>query len=133
MPPRNLSKIASGGEMARVMLSLKALLSFHKELPTIIFDEIDTGVSGKISEKMAVLMNEMTRHDRQVICITHQPQIAAKGQHHYRVYKDSTTDATHTHIEKLNNEERVGEIAKMLSGEIITDAAISNAKTLLKQ
>ena len=133
MPPRNLSKIASGGEMARVMLSLKALLSFHKELPTIIFDEIDTGVSGKISEKMAVLMNEMTQHDRQVICITHQPQIAAKGQHHYRVYKDSTTDATHTHIEKLNNEERVGEIAKMLSGEIITDAAISNAKTLLKQ
>lgn len=133
MPPRNLSKIASGGEMARVMLSLKALLSFHKELPTIIFDEIDTGVSGKISEKMAVLMNEMTQHDRQVICITHQPQIAAKGQHHYRVYKDSTTDATHTRIEKLNNEERVGEIAKMLSGEIITDAAISNAKTLLKQ
>ena len=133
MPPRNLSKIASGGDMARVMLSLKALLSFHKELPTIIFDEIDTGVSGKISEKMAVLMNEMTQHDRQVICITHQPQIAAKGQHHYRVYKDSTTDATHTHIEKLNNEERVGEIAKMLSGEIITDAAISNAKTLLKQ
>lgn len=133
MPPRNLSKIASGGEMARVMLSLKALLSFHKELPTIIFDEIDTGVSGKISEKMAVLMNEMTQHDRQVICITHQPQIAAKGQHHYRVYKDSTADATHTHIEKLNNEERVGEIAKMLSGEIITDAAISNAKTLLKQ
>ncbi|MGN1236658.1 MAG: DNA repair protein RecN [Bacteroidaceae bacterium] len=133
MPPRNLSKIASGGEMARVMLSLKALLSFHKELPTIIFDEIDTGVSGKISEKMAVLMNEMTQHDRQVICITHQPQIAAKGQHHYRVYKDNTTDTTHTHIEKLNDKERVGEIAKMLSGEKITDAAISNAKTLLKQ
>ncbi len=132
MPPRTLAKIASGGEMARVMLALKALLSQHKALPTIIFDEIDTGVSGKISDKMANVMSQMARHGRQVICITHQPQIAAAGQHHYRVYKEDSAQEARTHIEALDTEMRVNEIAKMLSGEHITQAAISNAKTLLK-
>mgnify|MGYP004513752031 CR=1 FL=1 len=132
MPLCNISKIASGGEIARVMLSLKALISAHKELPTIIFDEIDTGVSGKISDKMAAVMNDMAQHGCQVVCITHQPQIAAAGQHHFRVYKESHDGQAHTHIEQLSQEMRVEEIAKMLSGEELTEAAISNAKTLLK-
>lgn len=131
MPVANINKIASGGEMARVMLSLKALLTAHKELPTIIFDEIDTGVSGKISDKMANVMTDMAQHGRQVVCITHQPQIAAAGQHHYRVYKESTSGQAHTHIEQLSDAERINEVAKMLSGETLTEAAISNAKNLL--
>lgn len=131
MPIANINKIASGGEMARVMLSLKALLTAHKELPTIIFDEIDTGVSGKISDKMANVMTDMAQHGRQVVCITHQPQIAAAGQHHYRVYKESASGQAHTHIEQLSDSERINEVAKMLSGETLTEAAISNAKNLL--
>lgn len=132
MPPLPIAKIASGGEIARVMLSLKALLSAHKELPTIIFDEIDTGVSGNISDKMATVMKTMAQHGLQVICITHQPQIAAAGQHHYRVYKENSADKTHSHIELLSLDDRVQEIAKMLSGQTLTEAAITNAKTLLK-
>ncbi len=133
VPPCSISKIASGGEVARVMLSLKALLSAHKSLPTIVFDEIDTGVSGKISDKMASVMEGMAKSGRQVVCITHQPQIAAAGQHHYRVYKESGDGQAHTHIERLDPQARVEEIAKMLSGEKLTDAAINNAKILLKR
>ena len=133
VPPCSISKIASGGEVARVMLSLKALLSAHKSLPTIVFDEIDTGVSGKISDKMASVMEDMAKSGRQVVCITHQPQIAAAGQHHYRVYKESGDGQAHTHIERLDPQARVEEIAKMLSGEKLTDAAINNAKILLKR
>ncbi len=133
VPPCSISKIASGGEVARVMLSLKALLSAHKSLPTIVFDEIDTGVSGKISDKMASVMEDMAKSGRQVVCITHQPQIAAAGQHHYRVYKESGDGQAHTHIERLDPQARGEEIAKMLSGEKLTDAAINNAKILLKR
>ena len=133
IPLCNISKIASGGEVARVMLSLKALLSGHRDLPTIVFDEIDTGVSGKISDKMASVMSSMAQHGRQVVCITHQPQIAAAGQYHYRVYKESESGQAHTHIELLSLPERVEEIAKMLSGEKLTEAAINNAQILLKK
>ena len=131
-PMQSIAKIASGGEIARVMLSLKALVSNHKEMPTIIFDEIDTGVSGKIADEMATLMEAMGQNGRQVICITHLPQIAARGIQHYRVYKQDSADATHTHIEQLQPQQRVEEIAKMLSGSTLTEAAINNAKTLLK-
>lgn len=133
VPLCNISKVASGGEVARVMLSLKALLSAHRSLPTIIFDEIDIGVSGKISDKMASVMENMAGNGRQVICITHQPQIAAVGQHHYRVYKESSDGQAHTHIEQLSPQARVEEIAKMLSGEKLTEAAVNNAKILLKR
>ena len=133
IPLCNISKIASGGEVARVMLSLKALLSGHRDLPTIVFDEIDTGVSGKISDKMASVMSSMAQNGRQVVCITHQPQIAAAGQYHYRVYKESESGQAHTHIELLSPPERVEEIAKMLSGEKLTEAAINNAQILLRK
>lgn len=131
-PLRSLSKIASGGEIARVMLSLKAMLSKRLNLPTIIFDEIDTGVSGKIADEMANVMEEISGGDStQVISITHSPQIAARGQEHYRVYKQDTDSATHTFIEHLSPDQRVTEVAKMLSGAAVTDAALANAKTLL--
>lgn len=126
-----VSQIASGGEVARVMLSLKALIAGAVKLPTIIFDEIDTGVSGSIAEKMARIMKEMGDHNRQVISITHLPQIAALGSHHYKVYKEDTDDATHSHIIPLTDEQRVEEIAHMLSGETLTQAALDNAKSLL--
>ena len=131
--PQNLSQVASGGEIARVMLSLKALIAKEVKLPTIIFDEIDTGVSGSIAEKMAVIMQQMGQSNRQVISITHLPQIAALGTEHYRVYKEDSADDTTSHIVHLSNEERVEEIAHMLSGETITDAAIENARVLLKE
>lgn len=127
-----ISMVASGGEIARVMLSLKAMISGAVKLPTIIFDEIDTGVSGKIAEQMAQIMYEMGRHERQVISITHLPQIAALGEHHYRVYKEDDEQATTSHIVQLSNEERITEIAHLLSGAELTDAAIQNAKSLLK-
>ncbi len=127
-----ISMVASGGEIARVMLSLKAMISGAVKLPTIIFDEIDTGVSGKIAEQMAQIMYEMGRHERQVISITHLPQIAALGEHHYRVYKEDDDQATTSHIVQLSNEERITEIAHLLSGAELTDAAIQNAKSLLK-
>ena len=131
-PLQPVSQVASGGEIARVMLSLKAMISGAVTLPTIIFDEIDTGVSGKIAEKMAQIMQEMGRTERQVISITHLPQIAALGSHHYRVSKEETKNGTVSHMTELNNEERITEIAQMLSGSDISDAAIQNAKELLK-
>ena len=130
--PKPVSQIASGGEIARVMLALKALIAGAVKLPTIIFDEIDTGVSGSIAEKMARIMQEMGAQNRQVISITHLPQIAALGSHHYKVYKEDTTDDTLSHIVPLTDQERVEEIAHMLSGEELTQAALDNAKALLK-
>jgi DNA repair protein RecN (Recombination protein N) len=129
---RPVSQVASGGEIARVMLSLKAMISGAVKLPTIIFDEIDTGVSGKMAEKMADIMKEMGEANRQVISITHLPQIAAKGSFHYKVEKHETENGTTSLMRRLNDEERVQEIAQMLSGENITDAALTNAKELLK-
>ena len=131
-PLQPVSQVASGGEIARVMLSLKAMISTAVKLPTIIFDEIDTGVSGKIAEKMAQIMQEMGRHERQVISITHLPQIAALGSHHYRVTKEETRQGTTSRMQELSEEERIREIAQMLSGSDISDAAIQNAKELLK-
>ena len=131
-PLQPVSQVASGGEIARVMLSLKAMISGAVKLPTIIFDEIDTGVSGKIAEQMARMMSEMGHCDRQVISITHLPQIAALGSTHYKVYKDETAQGTTTHMLMLNDEERVREIAQMLSGSDVSEAAIQNAKELLK-
>lgn len=128
---RPVSEIASGGEIARVMLSLKAMISGAVKLPTIIFDEIDTGVSGKIAERMARIMQEMGHQDRQVISITHLPQIAALGTTHYKVSKQETSSGTTSHMTMLNDEERVREIAQMLSGSDITEAALANAKALL--
>lgn len=132
-PLQDLADMASGGEIARVMLSLKAMQTSKLQLPTIIFDEIDTGVSGRIAEKMALMMMEMSRNGRQVISITHLPQIAARGEFHYKVYKQDTAQATVTDIRELSPEERVTEIAHMLSGSTLTDAAVNNAKELLKQ
>ena len=131
-PLQPVAQVASGGEIARVMLSLKAMISGAIKLPTIIFDEIDTGVSGKIAEKMAQIMQEMGRAERQVISITHLPQIAALGSHHYRVSKEESTNGTTSHMTELTNDERVKEIAQMLSGSDVTEAAILNAKELLK-
>lgn len=127
-----VAQVASGGEIARVMLSLKAMISGAVKLPTIIFDEIDTGVSGKIAEQMAQIMQQMGRSDRQVISITHLPQIAALGTTHYKVYKEDTTDGTISHMQMLTPDERIREIAQMLSGSDVSDAAINNAKQLLK-
>lgn len=127
-----VSQVASGGEIARVMLSLKAMISGAVKLPTIIFDEIDTGVSGKIAEKMADIMEEMGLQNRQVLSITHLPQIAAKGSHHYKVLKEETENGTISHMKKLNSQERIEEIAQMLSGSDITQAALANAKELLR-
>ena len=128
---QQVSSIASGGEIARVMLSLKAMIAGAVKLPTIIFDEIDTGVSGSIAEKMALIMQEMGQAARQVISITHLPQIAARGTTHYKVYKEDTDTGTNSHIRQLNNEERINEIAHMLSGATLTEAALNNAKALL--
>lgn len=126
-----VSQVASGGEIARVMLSLKAMISGAIKLPTIIFDEIDTGVSGKIAEKMAYIMQTMGNNGRQVISITHLPQIAAMGRQHYKVEKIETEQGTQSHMSLLSDKERVEEIAKMLSGENITEAALNNARELL--
>ena len=131
-PLQPVSQVASGGEIARVMLSLKAMISGAVKLPTIIFDEIDTGVSGKIAEKMAEIMQEMGRHERQVISITHLPQIAALGSAHYKVEKEDSTQGTTSRMKELSAEERVREIAQMLSGSDVSEAAIQNAKQLLK-
>ena len=131
-PLQPVSQVASGGEIARVMLALKAMISGAVKLPTIIFDEIDTGVSGKIAEKMAEIMHEMGSHERQVISITHLPQIAALGSAHYKVEKEETPLGTTSRMEQLTPDERVTEIAQMLSGSKVTEAAIQNAKDLLK-
>ncbi|MCQ2132902.1 MAG: DNA repair protein RecN [Bacteroidaceae bacterium] len=132
VPVQNLTQIASGGEIARVMLALKALIANAQKLPTIIFDEIDTGVSGNIAEKMAVIMADIACADRQVISITHLPQIAALGKHHYKVYKEDNMFFTTTHIIHLSQQQRVEEIAHMLSGSTLSQAAINNARELLK-
>ena len=130
-PLQPVSQVASGGEIARVMLSLKAMISGAVKLPTIVFDEIDTGVSGKTAEMMAQIMKEMGGNGRQVISITHLPQIAALGSVHYKVEKNETANGTTSRMRQLNADERVKEIAQMLSGSDITEAAIQNAKALL--
>ena len=127
-----VTQVASGGEIARLMLSLKALISSAVMLPTIIFDEIDTGVSGKIAEKMAYIMTEMGNSGRQVISITHLPQIAALGMNHYKVEKHETADGTTSAMRRLTDSERIDEIAQMLSGSDISEAARNNAKELLR-
>ena len=126
-----VAQVASGGEIARVMLSLKAMVSGAVKLPTIIFDEIDTGVSGKIAQKMALIMQEMGNNNRQVISITHLPQIAALGTSHYKVEKEETAEGTRSHMRELTQEQRVNEIAQMLSGADVSDAALQNARELL--
>ncbi len=128
---QDIAHVASGGEIARVMLALKALITGAVKLPTIIFDEIDTGVSGKIAERMALIMHEMGQTNRQVISITHLPQIAARGAAHYRVYKEESDMGTTSHLTRLSEDERIIEVANMLSGESLTEAAIENAKELL--
>jgi DNA repair protein RecN (Recombination protein N) len=128
---QNVATVASGGEIARVMLSLKAMIAGAVKLPTIVFDEIDTGVSGSIAEKMALIMEDMGKHNRQVISITHLPQIAARGTTHYKVYKEDTETRTISHIKMLDQNERIKEIANMLSGSTLTEAAMNNAKVLL--
>lgn len=131
-PLQPVTQIASGGEIARVMLSLKAMISGAVKLPTIIFDEIDTGVSGKIAEKMAQIMVEMGNHERQVLSITHLPQIAAMGSHHYKVSKEETDEGTISRMTELSQQERIQEIAQMLSGSDVSEAALANAKELLR-
>ena len=131
-PLQPVTQVASGGEIARVMLSLKAMISGAVKLPTIIFDEIDTGVSGKTAEKMAQIMVEMGNHERQVLSITHLPQIAAMGSHHYKVSKEETDEGTISRMTELSQQERVQEIAQMLSGSDVSEAALANAKELLR-
>ena len=126
-----VAEVASGGEIARVMLSLKAMISGAVNLPTIIFDEIDTGVSGAIATKMAMLMKEMADAGRQVVAITHLPQIAAMGEAHYKVEKEETDKGTISHMRRLDDKERLTAVAAMLSGDNITPAALENAKELL--
>lgn len=126
-----VSQVASGGEIARVMLSLKAMISKAIGLPTIIFDEIDTGVSGRVAEQMAHIMRDMGKANRQVLCITHLPQIAAAGSTHYKVAKQETEQGTVSTMTQLSDEQRVTEIAQMLSGSDVSQAAVDNAKSLL--
>ena len=128
---QSISSVASGGEIARVMLSVKAMIAGAVKLPTIVFDEIDTGVSGEIADRMADIMQEMGDSDLQVISITHLPQIAARGRVHYKVYKQDNEQETNSHIRRLTEEERVEEIAHMLSGATLTEAALNNARALL--
>ena len=128
--PTDIARVASGGEMSRVMLSIKSLLSQTKSLPTIIFDEIDTGVSGDVADKMGKIMSGMATH-MQVLAITHLPQVAAKGHKQYKVYKEDTDERTISHIKQLTDDDRVTEIAKMLSGATVSDAALANARELL--
>jgi DNA repair protein RecN (Recombination protein N) len=127
---QDLKRIASGGELSRVMLSLKSLLIRSSSMPTIIFDEIDAGVSGDIADRMGEIIYTMSE-TIQVVNITHLPQIASKGGRHFLVYKTEGDEATHTHMRLLNQQERVMEIAKMLSGKELTDAAVENARALL--
>jgi len=125
-----LKKVASGGEMSRIMLAVKAVLAGYKRLPTIIFDEIDAGVSGEIANKMAVIMSEMSQN-MQLLTITHLAQIAAKGENHLKVYKEDVNEITQTRLKNLVGDERIVEIAQMISGNNVTDAALANAKELL--
>ena len=132
-PMQPVEQVASGGEIARVMLSLKAMIGNAVELPTIIFDEIDTGVSGRVAEQMAQIRKEMGSDERQVISITHLPQIAALGTAHYKVAKEETAAGTASRMTLLNDDERVREIAQMLSGSVVTQAAIDNARELIEK
>ncbi len=125
-----LKKVASGGEMSRIMLAIKAVLAEYKKLPTIVFDEIDTGVSGEIAYKMADIMHQMSK-TMQLLSITHLPQIAAKGDYHIKVYKEDSNEVTATHLKILDKDERIVEIAQMLGGKNVSEAAIANAKELL--
>lgn len=129
--PENLAKIASGGELSRVMLSLKSLLTKNNNLPTIIFDEIDAGVSGEIADKVGQILSGMGKY-MQVINITHLPQVASRGTRHYHVYKDDTENSTFTRVKLLSPEERILEVARLLSGSEVTETAIKNARELLK-
>ena len=125
-----LKKAASGGELSRIMLAIKSILSNYIQLPTIMFDEIDTGVSGEISNKMGDIMLEMSKA-MQVFSITHLPQIAAKGHSHFKVYKEDVNEVTQTNLVKLNHDERIVEIAQMLGGIEMSSSAIAHAKELL--
>jgi DNA repair protein RecN (Recombination protein N) len=126
-----ISRVASGGEISRLMLCIKAMISDRKGMPTLIFDEIDAGVGGEIADKVGMIMDDLSM-GRQVIAITHLPQVASRGAEHFVVYKEDTSDATYTRIRKLQSSERITEIARMLSGEEVTEAAISNARELLR-
>jgi DNA repair protein RecN (Recombination protein N) len=126
-----ISRVASGGEVSRLMLSIKSMVSDRKGMPTLIFDEIDAGVSGEIADKVGGIMDRLAE-GRQVIAITHLPQVASRGADQFVVYKEDTSDATYTRIRKLKAEERITEIARMLSGEEVTEAALSNARVLLR-
>ena len=125
-------KVVSGGELSRILLTIKSILSEHLNLPTMIFDEIDTGISGEMSNAMGNMMLKMSR-TMQIISITHLPQIASKADHQYNIYKKENLNITETKIKKLNNKERIKEIAKMLSGDNISDTAIIHAKELLNK
>jgi DNA repair protein RecN (Recombination protein N) len=130
VPLQDISKVASGGETSRVMLAIKSVISVSLAIPAVIFDEIDAGVSGDIADKVGNIMQQMA-HSMQVISITHLPQVASKGKNHYLVYKIDEKNATKTRIKLLIGEDRVVEIAKMLSGEQVSEAAITNARVLL--
>ena len=125
-----LKKVASGGELSRIMLVIKALLAKYEKLPTIMFDEIDTGVSGEISNRMADIMKDMSA-DLQVFSITHLPQVASKGNHHFKVFKTEGAERTMTNLKELTTEERVVELAHMLGGKDLSDSALAHAKQLL--
>jgi DNA repair protein RecN (Recombination protein N) len=129
--PENLARIASGGELSRVMLSLKSLLTKNNNLPTIIFDEIDSGVSGEVADKVGQILSGMGKY-MQVINITHLPQVASRGNRHYHVYKDDTDNSTFTRVKLLSPEERILEVARLLSGSEVTETAMKNARELLK-
>ena len=126
----DLKKSASGGELSRIMLAIKHILSRYTQLPTIMFDEIDTGVSGEISNKMATIMQDMSKA-MQVFTITHLPQIAAKGDHHFKVFKEDINEVTQTQLKKLTPDERIVEIAQMLGGTNVSSSAMEHAKQLL--
>ena len=128
--PENLARTASGGELSRVMLSLKSLLTKNNNLPTIIFDEIDSGVSGEVADKVGQILSGMGKY-MQVVNITHLPQVASRGTRHYHVYKDDTDDSTFTRVKLLSPDERILEVARLLSGSEVTETAIKNAKELL--
>ena len=125
-----LKKVASGGELSRIMLAIKAVLAEYKALPTLIFDEIDTGLSGEVAYKMSGILKNMSQ-SMQIFCITHLPQIAASGNNHIKIYKEDTNEITITRLKKLNKEERVNELAEMIGGKTLTAAALNHAKELL--
>jgi DNA repair protein RecN (Recombination protein N) len=131
LPMEEISRVASGGEISRLMLCIKSMVSDRQGMPTLIFDEIDSGVSGEIADKVGGIMVGLAE-GRQVMAITHLPQVASRGSEHFVVFKEDTRDATYTRIRKLKKEERVTEIARMLSGEEVSDEALSNARVLLR-